>query len=61
MYGSNFDDKDDQHYVWLGNSDWRVEGKYAADLDLMEIQVALMENFQSGEPIDVELTRRRLC
>ena len=55
MYGSNFDDKDDQHYVWLGNSDWRVEGKYAAESgpDMGNTGGTLWKNFQSGEPNDV--------
>ena len=55
MYGSNFSSTNAQHYVWLGNSDWRVEGTYAAESgpDMGETGGALWTWFQSGEPNDV--------
>ena len=55
MYGSNFSSTNAQHYVWLGNSDWRVEGTYASESgpDLGEAGSDLWTWFQSGEPNDV--------
>ena len=55
MYGSNFSSTNAQHYVWLGNSDWRVEDTYAAESgpDMGETGSALFEHFQSNEPNDV--------
>ncbi|WP_440910182.1 LamG-like jellyroll fold domain-containing protein [Candidatus Pelagibacter sp.] len=53
MYGSNFDSNSDQHYVWLGNSDWRVEGTMASESGPDMGNTNSYTNWQTNEPNDV--------
>ena len=53
-YGTRLDDADDQHYIWLSNSDWRNPTSNAANMQsesgpLMGMSVSYV-NWQSGEP-----------
>ena len=53
MYGSNFSSTNAQHYVWLGNSDWRNEGTMASESGPDMGNTNSYTNWQGGEPNDV--------
>ena len=53
MYGSNFSSTNAQHYVWLGNSDWRVEGTMASESGPNMGNTNSYTNWQGSEPNDV--------
>ena len=47
------DKSNDEHYIWLGNSDWRVEGTMASESGPDMGNTNSYTNWQSGEPNDV--------
>ena len=53
MYGSNFSSTNAQHYVWLGNSDWRNEGTMATESGPDMGNTNSYVNWQNNEPNDV--------
>ena len=52
-YGNRMDQTSDQHYIWLGNSDFRTPGTMRSESGPNIGQVNNYTNWQSGEPNNI--------